>query len=68
MAVLGQVVAHWRAAVVEVRASSRGRNTGGTEGRPVVETLRISTTGLPSVPPVFRPRLVARTSTTAARQ
>lgn len=33
-----------------------------------LQTLRISTTGLPSVPPVFRPRLVARTSTTAARQ
>ena len=31
-------------------------------------TLRISTTGLPTVPPVFRPRLIARTSTTAARQ
>src|SRR5699024_9155371 len=30
-------------------------------------TLRISTTGLPTVPPVFRPRLIARTSTTAAR-
>ncbi|MGO3072312.1 MAG: LacI family DNA-binding transcriptional regulator [Brevibacterium linens] len=33
-----------------------------------LQTLRISTTGLPSVPPVFRPRLVARTSTTAARR
>src|SRR5699024_9741408 len=31
-------------------------------------TLRISTTGLPTVPPVFRPRLIARTSTTAARR
>ncbi|WP_166973801.1 LacI family DNA-binding transcriptional regulator [Brevibacterium atlanticum] len=33
-----------------------------------LNTLRISTTGLPTVPPVFRPRLIARTSTTAARQ
>lgn len=33
-----------------------------------LQTLRISTTSLPSVPPVFRPRLVARTSTTAARR
>lgn len=33
-----------------------------------LQTLRISSTGLPSVPPVFRPRLIARTSTTAARQ
>lgn len=33
-----------------------------------LQTLRISTTGLPSVPPVFRPQLVARTSTTAARR
>ncbi|WP_152346840.1 LacI family DNA-binding transcriptional regulator [Brevibacterium sp. CFH 10365] len=33
-----------------------------------LQTLRISTTGLPSVPPVFRPRLIARTSTTAARR
>ncbi|UVI35486.1 LacI family DNA-binding transcriptional regulator [Brevibacterium spongiae] len=31
-------------------------------------TLRITPTGLPTVPPVFRPRLIARTSTTAARQ
>src|SRR5699024_4265603 len=31
-------------------------------------TLRISTRGLPTVPPVFRPRLIARTSTTAARR
>ncbi|WP_181272775.1 LacI family DNA-binding transcriptional regulator [Brevibacterium oceani] len=33
-----------------------------------LNTLRISTTGVPTVPPVFRPRLIARTSTTAARQ
>lgn len=33
-----------------------------------LQTLRISSTGLPSVPPVFRPRLIARTSTAAARQ
>lgn len=33
-----------------------------------LNTLRISSTGLPTVPPVFRPRLIARTSTTAARQ
>ncbi|WP_426937090.1 LacI family DNA-binding transcriptional regulator [Brevibacterium sp. LE-L] len=33
-----------------------------------LNTLRITPTGLPTVPPVFRPRLIARTSTTAARQ
>jgi DNA-binding LacI/PurR family transcriptional regulator len=33
-----------------------------------LNTLRISPTGLPTVPPVFRPRLIARTSTTAARR
>ncbi|MGC2939323.1 MULTISPECIES: LacI family DNA-binding transcriptional regulator [unclassified Brevibacterium] len=33
-----------------------------------LQTLRISRKGLPSVPPVFRPRLIARTSTTAARR
>jgi DNA-binding LacI/PurR family transcriptional regulator len=33
-----------------------------------LNTLRITTSGLPTVPPVFRPRLIARTSTTAARQ
>ncbi|WP_453985514.1 LacI family DNA-binding transcriptional regulator [Brevibacterium casei] len=31
-------------------------------------TLKITATGLPSVPPVFRPRLYARGSTAAARQ